>query len=134
MNRKGSVITNERGSAGTKAIIAFVILGVVVYAAVTLVPIYAARWKFEDTMNTNILYAFDRYKTAEEVEKGLNAEIYKMLDEMGAKYDKKKDVKVTIEQGRKKIIVDVWYERQHKIPFFPKRFHTQLENTPLKGL
>lgn len=134
MQRKGSLMRNERGSAGTKAAVAFAILGAVVYAAITLIPMYADHWKFEDDLKNNILFANEKYRGVEGgVEKGLTNDIESMLKSMGATYDKKQ-VRVKLEQ--QKINVEVWYGRPHKLPFLqnPKQFYLKLENTQLKGL
>ena len=130
MKNTVSKVMNERGSAGMKALIALVILVVIVYAGFQLVPIYWDHWNFQDHLETRVQFAFVNYPN--NPDKELADEIYRLLDDMGAQYQKK-DVKVTVDPSKKKIIVEVWYWRSHNLPLYPnpKAFYLKIENTPI---
>ncbi len=114
-----------------KAIIAFVVVGICIYGAVQLVPIYMDHWNFEDDIKEKVQFAFTTW--GRDIEKKLKASLIKSLDQMGAEYDKK-EIKIT--QRAKKITVDLWYSRSHNLPVLqnPKLFHIHVENTTLKNL
>jgi hypothetical protein len=130
MKHTGLSITNERGAAGIKAVVAIAILVAVIYAGFQLIPVYWAHWNFEDKVKQKVLYAFNNYT---DVEKELYNEITRMLDRMGVTYDKK-NVRVKIDKQTKKIQVEVWYSRTVNLPFFPnpKQFYVKVANVPLE--
>lgn len=123
---KGSYFTRtrERGAGGLKAIIAVAILGVAIYVGVVMIPIYAAHYGLEDDIKEDILFASQRFR--KDIEGEFTKTIYSYLDGMGAGYEKK-NVRVKHDSGRKSVSVEVWYTRQHRIPFFPTQFSVQLE-------
>lgn len=136
MRTRKIMTLNERGGTRLSAIIAIAILGALVYVCVQVIPILWANWNFEDAIKNKVQFAFINYK---DVKKELPQDIKKTLDKMGATY-KDKDVKVEVEVdqegNKKKIIVEVWYSRTHKLPslpFFqnPKPFYIRVENTPI---
>ena len=133
MKQNISYVTNERGAAGPKAVIALLILAAVIYTGIQLVPIYWDHWSFEDDVKTKVQFAFVNYR--DKRERRLTDDVIGMLDEMGADYEKK-NVKIEVDEGAKKIKVEIWYTRSHKLPFYPnpKQFYINLENTRLKGL
>jgi hypothetical protein len=130
MKMSMTVGLNERGGAGSKAIIALVILGAFIYAAFQLVPIYWGHWNFKDSVDTKVQFAFVNYpqKTKENLER----DVYRLLDDMNAQYDKE-NVKVDVDGKKKKVVIEVWYSRSHNLPFYPnpKQFYIKSENTPL---
>jgi len=134
MKRNISRITNERGAAGPKAIIAILILAAVIFAGVQLVPLFLDHWNLEDDLKTQVQFLFVnvREKRKEHLTKWVAGE----LKEMGAKYDAKSGIKVEVDNGKKKVKVEVWYTRSHKLPIYPnpKQFYIKRENTPLEGL
>ena len=124
MKRSYLTRTRERGAGRLKAIIAVAILGVAIYVGVSMIPIYADHYGLEDDIKEDILFASQRFR--KDIEKEFSETIYSYLDEMGAEYDKK-NVRVKHDPGRSSISVEVWYTRQHKIPFFPTQFSLQME-------
>ena len=131
MRERRDILMNERGSAGTSATIAIVLFAACVYVLFQLVPIFWDHWSLEDEIKTKIQFAFVNYPR--DREKTLKAEIKKDLDDIGANYTEK-DLKVDVDEKRKKIKVEVWYTRSHKVPFYPpnpKQFYIKLENTPI---
>ena len=131
MKTSMSVRLNERGAAGTKALIAIIILGAFVYVAIQIVPIYWGHWNFQDSVDTRVQFAFVNYprKTKENLER----DVFRLLDGMNAQYDKK-NVKIDVDDKKKKVVIEVWYSRTHSLPFYPnpKEFYIKSENTPLK--
>ena len=133
MRTRKIMTLNERGGSRLSAIIAIVILGAIVYVGVQVIPILWAHWTCEDTIKNKVQFAFLNIKG--DVAKGLTQEVKECLDEMGATY-KDKDIKVKVEKESKKIIVEIWYSRSHKLPsmpFFPnpKPFYIRVENAPI---
>lgn len=126
MKRSYFTTTRERGAAGLKAIIAVAILGAAIYAGVIMVPIYAAHYGLEDKIKEDILFASQRFRRAKTIEEGIKKAIDGYLNEMEAEYEKK-NVRVKHDSGKRSISVELWYTRQHKIPFFPHQFSLQLE-------
>ncbi len=125
-----SPIRNDRGAAGIKAVIAFAIVGAAIFAAVQLVPIYWDHWDFEDSVNTEVQFAFVKYKGSD-IQGLLESEFTRLLTKMGAEYEKK-NIKVKVD--KKKIHVEIWYSRSHSLPFYPpnpKQFYINIENAPL---
>ncbi len=130
MKQKRLRLTNEWGAAGIKAIIALLIVAAVIYSGIQLVPIYWDHYSFEDDLNTEVRFLF--VNVPSEREKHLNNFIVGRLKEMGAKYEDK-NVKVDVDDGKKKVKVDIWYGRPHNLPFYPnpKQFYIHVENTPI---
>lgn len=116
--------TTERGAAGIKAIIAVIILAVAIYVGVVMIPIYAAHYDLEDKLKEDILFASQRFR--ENIAKELTVQVYSYLDNMGVVYEKK-NVRVNTNSSTKFISVELWYNREHKIPGFPKQFHLKVE-------
>lgn len=134
MRTRKIMTLNERGGTGLSAIIAIAILGALVYVFVQVVPILWAHWNFEDAIKTKVQFAFLNYKG--NVKEKLTKDIKDTLNAMGANY-KDKDLKVKVDDKSKKIVVEVWYSRSHKLPslpFFknPKPFYVRVENTPIQ--
>jgi hypothetical protein len=131
MKTSMSVRLNERGAAGSKAIIAIIILGVFVYTAIQLVPIYWGHWNFQDSVDTRVQFAFVNYpsKTKENLER----DVFRLLDGMKNVQYEKKNVKIDVDGKKKKVVIEVWYSRKHDLPFYPnpKEFYIRSENTPL---
>lgn len=115
-----------------RSIVAFIILGIVIYIGVQVVPIYMDHWNLEDEIKEKLQYAF--VSGSGDVEKRLKKEISTLLKDMGAIYEQK-DVQVKRE-GSRKLSVDIWYARSHKLPVLqnPKQFHLHLENKVVEGL
>lgn len=133
MKNAFSAIRNEHGSAETiKAVIAVAILGIFIYVAVQLVPMYNDHWNLEDDMKTLVQYPPQGGKS-EEKSKRIQAEVFKLLDNINADYQKK-DVKVNVE--KKNISIEIWYSRTHTLPLFPnpKQFHLTVKNVVIKGI
>ena len=122
---RNSIGTHERGSAGIKAIVAVILLGIAIYVGITMIPIYTAHYKLEDKIKEDILFAQQRF-TGGKLEEEFKARVLSYLDEMGVTYDKK-NVRVSVNSGARAIKVDLWYERQHKIPGFPTQFQLSVE-------
>lgn len=116
--------THERGSAPIKAIIAFAVLFAVIYVAIVMIPIYIARYDLEDKVKEDILFANQRF--GQDIPKGLTEKVYGYLNDMEAYYEKK-NVSVKHNKSTKKVTVEIWYEKPHKLPFFPKQFYVQVE-------
>jgi len=132
MNTKSLNTRDERGAAGIKAIIALVIVGVCVYAGIQFIPLYWDHWNFEDDVTTKVQFAYVNYDRAK-VQEALTQDISKMLDAMGAQYEKK-NVRVQVDNNTRKITVEVWYSRTHNFPVFPpspKPIYIKVENTPI---
>ncbi len=132
MRARRGILTNERGGAGASATVAIAVLAAFVFVVVQLAPIYWDHYNLEDEIKTKIQFAFVNY-SSDEIKKNLTTEIEKSLDAIGADY-KKKDIRVSVNNKRKKITVEVWYSRPHKVPFYPpnpKQFYIKLENTPI---
>jgi len=123
-----SVVMNERGSAGIKAVIAFIILGAIIYVGLQLVPVLWDHWNLEDDIMTKMKFAFINYRG--DVKKQLTNDIYGLLDDIGAQY-KKENVRITVDEQNKKILVKVWYSREHKVPYYPPnpwQFYLELKS------
>jgi len=127
MKGNGSVITNERGAASLKLIIALVILAAVIYVGIKIIPIYYDHYKLEDTIKQTV--SLESIKITEETPKKLKQMISSSLKEMNAQFQEEKNIKVEVRSN--KIIVDVDYLRPHNIPGFPKQFHIHYESTPI---
>ena len=123
--------TKERGTAGFKALIALLILAAIVYTGIQLVPIYWDHWNFEDEVKTELRFLFVNVQAKRE--EYLNNFVIGKLKEMGAEY-KKENVRVKVDDSKKKAKVEIWYTRTHKLPFFPnpKQFYINLENTTIE--
>ena len=124
MKRSYLTITHERGAGRLKAIIAVAILAAAIYVGLIMIPIYAAHYGLEDDIKEDILFASQRFRG--DIEEEFTKTIYSYLDEMGAEYDKK-NVRDKHNSGRSSISVEVWYTRQHNIPFFPHQFSVKME-------
>lgn len=123
---------DERGSAGIKAVIAFLILGAFAYAGTQLVPLYWDHWNIQDEIETKVKFAFVNYDK-EKVQQALTNEIDKLLNDVGAQYEKK-NVRVKVNQSTKEITVEVWYSRTHNMPVYPpnpKQFYIKYEHKPV---
>ena len=124
MKRSYLMTTRERGAGSLKAILAVAILAVAIYVGVVMIPIYAAHYSLEDDIKEDILFASQRFR--KDIEEEFTKTIYSYLDAMKVEYDKK-NVRVKHDPGRSSISVDIWYTREHKIPFFPHQFSVHLE-------
>jgi len=124
------LVRNDRGSAGMKAAVAIAIVGAAVFAGIQLVPLFWGHWSFEADVKTAVRFAFDNHR--QDTQKNLRKEIIGLINRIDAEYEDK-DVKVTVEQAKKKILVEIWYSRAHSLPFYenPKQFYIRIENTPL---
>jgi hypothetical protein len=130
--------TNERGNTPINTIIAVVVIAVIVYVAITIVPIYTKKYDIEDRIKGDVKFAFDgRFgDSPDAIQKRLAEKIYSYLDEIKAVYEKKpKNVLVkVIDPSAKKITVTVVYSMPHKVPFFPTVFTINLNSEGLKDL
>ena len=87
-----------------------------------------------------ILESYESAKAPIHIDKGtiehLTGFVTRQLDEMGAQYDKKKEIRIEVDDGKKKAKVEVWYSRRHKLPLYtnPVRFYIKVESTTLEGL
>ncbi len=125
---------NERGGAGPGAIVGLIVLAIVVFVGIQLVPIYYDHWTFEDEFNNEKLnIVFVNVTDDAKVKDAVVQKVKTLLTEMENAQFKDKDIKVTVDPAKKKIIVDVRYARPHKVPFLqnPKSFHLHAENTPI---
>jgi len=122
---------NQRGGANIGLIVAIAILGAVIFAAVQLGPIFYDHWNFEDDVQTTVKFAWVNYPR--NMKKALTDNVTSLLTKIGAEFDPKRSVKVVVDDKSKKIVVEVWYSRSHKLPFYPnpKQFYIRIENTPL---
>ena len=123
---------DERGSARIKAVIAFVILGAFVYAGIQLVPLYWDHWNVQDEIETKVKFAYVNYNM-DKVQEALTTEIYRLLNDIGAQYEKK-DVRVKADASTKRITVEVWYSRTHNMPVYPPNplpFYIKYEHIPV---
>jgi len=122
--------TKQRGAAPINLIIALVVVGAAVYAGSQIVPLYYYHWNLQDDVKQFVDFAF--VNMADKPEKQLNAKFIQLLDEIHATYEKK-NVKVNVDESSKKIVVEIWYTRSVKVPFFPnpKQFYIRYENRPL---
>lgn len=116
---KQSLNVYERGAAGIKAIVALIILGIAIYVGITMIPIYSDHYSVQDKIKEDILFAGQRF--GKEIEKGMKDQIFGYLNDIDAIYEKK-NVSVSVNASTKLIKVQLWYEREHKIPGFPTRF------------
>ena len=121
---KHSIGAHERGAAGIKAIVAVIVLGIAIYVAITMVPIYVNHFKLEDNIKEDILFAGQRFSG--DMQKQFTERVISYLDAMGVDYEKK-NVHVTIKKDAKLIRVELWYDRRHKIPGFPTQFSLYVE-------
>lgn len=131
MERNISSITNERGAAGPKIIVAVAIIAAVVYAGIQLVPIYWDHWNLEDEIKTQVRFLFVNVnRKREEYLEGFTEG---KLKEIGAEYDKEKGVRIKLDNSKKKVKIEVWYSRRHKLPLYknPIQFYIKVENTPI---
>ena len=129
-----SHITNERGAAGPKVIIAVAIIAAVIYAGIQLIPIYWDHWNFEDELKTQVRFLF--VNVTQKRKEHLEGFAERKLKEMGAQYDEKKGIKVDVENSKKKATVDIWYSRRHKLPLYtnPIQFYIHVESTTIENL
>jgi thioredoxin 1 len=129
---------NARGSVGVKAIIAFVLLGVLAFAGLQVLPVvslYLEHRNFRSAVEQKVRSVFDIFSLLD-TEKLLTEEIIELLDKMGAQY-LKNHVQVNVEERAKKVSVQVWYSRAHKSLFFPnpKHFYVRVDGTgTVRGL
>ena len=117
-----------KGSAPIKAIIAVAVLVAVIYTAIVLIPIYADHYSLEDKIKEDIKFAPQRIKgkTEEEMQKTFTNMIKGYLEEIDAVVDVK-NIVVKVDAGRKQITVQGWYQRPHRVPFFPKQFNLDID-------
>lgn len=123
---------DERGAAGIKAIIAFAIVGVFIYAGIQLIPLYWGHWNVEDEIETKVKFAYVNYDR-EKVQEALTTEIARLLDDIGAQYEKK-NIRVKANPNTKEITVEVWYSQTHNMPVYPPNplpFYIKYEHTPM---
>lgn len=134
MERNISSITNERGAAGPKVIIAVAIIAAVVYAGIQLVPIYWDHWNFEDEVKTQVRFLF--VNVNQKRKEYLEGFAERKLKEIGAEYDKEKGVRVKVDDSKKKATVEIWYSRRHKLPLYtnPIQFYIKVESTTIENL
>lgn len=125
-------LTNERGGAGPKAIIAIAVLIAVIYSCIQLIPIYWRHWSFEDALKEQVRFLFVNVNS--DYETYLHNFIITELDLMRADYDKEKNIHVKVDMKLKRVDVKVWYSRTVKLPFFPnpKQFYVEAENTMIQ--
>jgi len=131
MRRRGIIAMNQRGGAGVSAVIAIAILGACVFVGWELVPIFWEHWNLEDDVKTKMQFAFVNYRG--DVKESLTKDIKDALNEMGAQF-KEKDLKIKVDERSKKIRIEIWYSRTHKVPFYPpnpKQFYVKVENSPI---
>jgi len=133
MNRQ-TLRVNERGGAGPGAIVGLIVLAIVAFVFIQLVPIYYDHWTFEDEFNNEKLnIIFVNVTDDKKIKDAVVQKVKTLIADMkGAKVNDK-DIKVTVDPAKRKIIVDVRYTRPHKVPFWqnPMVFHIKKENTPI---
>lgn len=127
-----NMIWNERGDSRVGAIIAVLVLGALIFVGVQLIPIYYDHWTFEDEFNNEKLALMFVNYSADKVKEKAIERIKDLLKDMNAQF-KDKDIKVMVDPQKNKIVIEVRYARQHKVPFIqnPKLFYMKAENTPI---
>jgi hypothetical protein len=106
------------------AVIALILLAIIVYVGMTMIPIYSAHYKLEDSIEEDILFARQRFPR--DLKKRFTQSVLGYLDEMGVEYDKN-NVQIDINSGARTIRVELSYHRDHRIPGFPKDFELIVE-------
>jgi hypothetical protein len=128
MKENVSMLRNEHGSAGLKAIVAFAILGAFIYVAVQLFPILWDHWDLEDSIETKVKFAFINHPN--KVKEHLTSEITRLLKDIDAQY-KKENLRIDVDEKQKRIVVKIWYSREHKVPYYPPNpwpFYIEITN------
>ncbi|PID56899.1 hypothetical protein CSB45_09580 [candidate division KSB3 bacterium] len=115
---------NAHGGARLSAMIAIAIVAICIFVGAQLIPIYWGHYSLEDELKTLAQFAFVNY-SGQKIQNIVFQETKKGLDELGATY-KDKDVKVQVNNEKKKIIIDVVYTMNHKVPFFTNPWPLEL--------
>jgi hypothetical protein len=123
---------HERGSSGLKTLVALALLGIAVYAGLQILTVYDAYWTFEKDVETLVRFAFVNLQGNRQQQ--IVDHIAEMLDSLNVQYTKH-DIRVTVDDVRKQITVDVSYAQTINVPFYPnpKVFHTHVQHTDTIG-
>lgn len=130
MNTFNAWRTSQRGAAGPKAIVAFLILAAVIYGGLQIGRLYYDHWNLEDDIKGEVNFAFVNIR--DNIQEKLVASFTNKLTAIHADF-KKEQIKVQVDEGKKKIVVEIWYSRKHKLPLYPnpQQFYIKYENKTL---
>jgi hypothetical protein len=133
MRQPSKLLKFQRGAAGPKAIVATLVLIALVYVGLQIIPMYYDHWTLQDKIKEDVDFAYVNLTGGEgTIQSKLNKLITSRLTAINAEF-KKEQVKVTIPDGTKKITVEIWYTRTHKLPFYqnPKQFYYKYTSTTI---
>lgn len=117
----------ERGAAPIAAIIVVLIIAAVVFIVLQIAPMQWAHANFKEKVMAEMMYTLvPPYKNIDEKMKN---KIVELLNEMGAEY-KDEHIKIDMSDDNKRIHVEVWYSKAHKLPLYqnPKQFYVSLDH------
>jgi hypothetical protein len=115
----------ERGGSKLKFLLTILVVGVMVFAAIKIVPVYVTNYQFQDSMQTEARFALSGYprKTEDDVREDLYKEALKQGIDI-----KKEDIKVTIQQSLVTISLDYTVPIDLKFYQWDKQFHVYADN------
>ena len=111
--------TSERGGGKIKAILVTVVLAFAVYAAVKIVPPYAAEYQLADKIQEQARFAVVNHYTDEQIRDN----VYKVVQDLGIPA-KREIIKVEASREIVKISMD------YKVPIDLLAYHLDLHFTP----
>src|SRR6202047_4373407 len=114
-----SVRSRERGSGKIKAIIVTAILAFAVYAAIKIVPPYAAEYQLADKIQEQARFAVVNRYTEDQIREN----VYKVVQDLGIPA-KREDIKIEASQQVVKIAMD------YTVPIDLLAYHMDLHFTP----
>jgi hypothetical protein len=114
-----SVRRGERGSGKVKAILVTAILAFAVYAAVKIVPPYAAEYQLADKIQEQARFAVVNRYTEEQIRDN----VYKVVQDLGIPA-KREDIKIEASNQVVKIAMD------YTVPIDLLAYHMDLHFTP----
>ncbi len=126
MKNRPTNIDRQYGSTAVISAIVLIILGIIIFVAVQLFPLYWDHWNLEDSAKNAL--KLELVPPYDEVENKIRQTIIGLLDDMAAQYDEE-HIQVVLTAETKRIRAEVWYSRNHHVPLYqnPKEFYLNVE-------
>lgn len=116
---------SERGGSKLNLVLTLAVLGAMVFAGVKIVPVYFAKYQFEDAMQSESRFALTNIPRKGEDD--VRQDVWKKAQELGIAL-KMEDIRVTVERSSVDISADYSVPIDLMVYQFTLQFHPHADN------
>jgi hypothetical protein len=115
----------ERGGSKLNLVLTLAFLGAIIFGAVKIVPVYFAKYQFEDAIQTESKFALTGYP--KKGEDDVREDVFKKAQELGIAL-KREDIRVSMDRGSVDISADYSVPIDLMVYQFTLQFHPHADN------